>query len=326
MALKEHPQYIEDYIPELDPNAVVKTEGISKVYKYKMALQNVNLTISKGEIYGLVGKNGAGKTTLIRLLMDIIRPTAGTYQIKGASAKEDLIAVRRTIAAMVETPTIYPNMTARDNLKTRCILLGITDPTYIDNRLHEVGLDDVIAVNKKAGKFSLGMKQRLGIAMAIMGDPDLLILDEPTNGLDPEGIKQMRDLFIHLNSVNHVTIIISSHILSELSKFATSYAFIDQGRIVKEITNKELQALAGKQVVVEVPNLIEAKNLLDAAPSKPRCRYFIKGDKLVFTDYESSSQIINLLMAINLQTLSFHEESYGLEDYYLSLIGGHKNV
>ncbi|HPV69811.1 MAG TPA: ATP-binding cassette domain-containing protein, partial [Bacilli bacterium] len=214
---------------------VVQTIGLTKKYGSTVALNDVSITVHRGEIYGFVGRNGAGKTTLIRVLTGIANPTSGTFTLLGAKSKAEQKETRKHIAAMVETPALYMNMTAHDNLRTTLILKGIKDESLIRSRLKEVGLDDVISSSKKAKDFSLGMKQRLGIAMALLGDPELLILDEPTNGLDPEGIREMRELLVKINKDRNITMIISSHILGELSKLATRFGFIDKGVIINEI-------------------------------------------------------------------------------------------
>ncbi|HPM08031.1 MAG TPA: ATP-binding cassette domain-containing protein, partial [Bacilli bacterium] len=202
---------------------VVETKGLTKKYGTTLALNNVSISVHRGEIYGFVGRNGAGKTTLIRVLTGIANPTSGSFTLLGAATKNEQKEARKHIAAMVETPALYMNMTAHDNLRTTLILKGLKDESLIRSRLEEVGLSDVIASSKKAKDFSLGMKQRLGIAMALLGDPELLILDEPTNGLDPEGIREMRELLVNINKSRNITMIISSHILGELSKLATRF-------------------------------------------------------------------------------------------------------
>lgn len=235
----------------MEKEITVKTLNLTKQYKNKCAVDSVSLTIQKGEIYGLVGKNGAGKTTLIRLLCGVIHSTAGSYSLFGFDKEKDLLKVRQKVAAMIETPSLYLNLSAEDNLKARCILMH-KDFSIIKSRLMEVGLKDVIGSRKKVKDFSLGMRQRLGIAISILGDPELLILDEPTNGLDPEGIKEMRDLLVSLNQNRGVTIIVSSHILSELSKFATKYGFMDKGKIIKEISSDELFRSCKKSLDIEL--------------------------------------------------------------------------
>ena len=213
----------------------IKVENLTKKYGRKVALDNVSLSIPTGTIYGLIGKNGAGKTTFMKLVLGMINRTNGNVEILGET---DLDHVRPSIGALIETPTFYSNMNAYQNLKYRAILLGLKNKDEeIERVLNDVGLWK--DRHMKAEKFSLGMRQRLGIASALMGSPKLLMLDEPINGLDPVAIKEIRDLLVDLQKKG-VTIVISSHILGELEKIANNYAIIADGKLVKEITEKEL--------------------------------------------------------------------------------------
>ena len=203
------------------------------------------MTVPKGAIYGLVGKNGAGKTTLIRVICGLQEPTAGDYSLYGARLGDKALhRARRRMGAVVETPSLYPDMTAEQNLKLQYRVLGLPEDQGIGELLELVGLSNT--GKKKAGHFSLGMKQRLGIAIALCGDPDFLVLDEPTNGLDPQGIVEMRELILQLNRERQITVLISSHILDELSKLATHYGFLDGGRLVRQVTAQEVEAACRK--------------------------------------------------------------------------------
>ena len=220
---------------------VLTTQGLTKHYGRFKALDGLTMAVPKGSIYGFVGKNGAGKTTLIRVICGLQTPTAGTYALYGTDSREKAIAkVRRRMGAVVETPSIYLDMTAKENLKQQYRVLGLPSFEGIDDLLKLVGLEDT--GKKKAKNFSLGMKQRLGIAIALAGDPDFLVLDEPVNGLDPQGIIEIRELILKLNRERQITVLISSHILDELSRLATHYGFIDGGRMLKEISADELAA------------------------------------------------------------------------------------
>ena len=224
---------------------VLQTKELTKKYRNFQALQGINMNVPKGSIYGLVGRNGAGKTTLIRLICGLQKPTKGSYSLYGIKDTDRKIVLsRRRMGAVVESPAIYMDMTAEDNLKQQCLILGI--PTYdsIPELLELVGLQNT--GNKKAGNFSLGMKQRLGIAVALVGNPDFLVLDEPINGLDPQGIIEIRELILKLNREYQITVLISSHILDELARLATHYGFVDDGRIVKEISAQELENICQK--------------------------------------------------------------------------------
>lgn len=298
---------------------VVETKGLTKKYGTTLALNNVSISVHRGEIYGFVGRNGAGKTTLIRVLTGIANPTSGSFTLLGAATKNEQKEARKHIAAMVETPALYMNMTAHDNLRTTLILKGLKDESLIRSRLEEVGLSDVIASSKKAKDFSLGMKQRLGIAMALLGDPELLILDEPTNGLDPEGIREMRELLVNINKNRNITMIISSHILGELSKLATRFGFIDKGVIINEISSDDLFNKVSKSVIIKTDDNIKAKNILDEHYPN---RVMSENGSIHVAEVNNSSEIVKLLVKSDINVLQFREQENGLEDYFINLIGG----
>ncbi|MFA5421510.1 MAG: ABC transporter ATP-binding protein [Bacilli bacterium] len=302
---------------------VVQTNNLTKRYSKTLALDSVNITVRRGEIYGFVGRNGAGKTTLIRVLTGIANPTSGSFTLMGAKTRLEQIEARKHIAAMVETPALYLNMTAHDNLRTTLILKGIDDGSLIEARLREVGLDDVIHSSKKAKDFSLGMKQRLGIAMALLGNPDVLILDEPTNGLDPEGIREMRELLVDINKKRNITMIISSHILGELSKLATTFGFIDKGRIINEISSEDLFAKVGRQVIIKTSDNNRASTLLEK--TYPGRVHHDENGSLRVLDVANSSDIVKILVQNDINVANFREQENGLEDYFINLIGGQHN-
>lgn len=217
---------------------VLEAKSLCKEYRNFKALNGLNMSVPKGAIYGFVGKNGAGKTTLIRLICGLQEPSAGEYTLYGRKSGDgDMAKSRRRMGAVVETPSIYLDMTAEENIRQQYRILGIPSDNEIPALLHLVGLGDT--GKKRAKNFSLGMRQRLGIAVALAGDPDFLVLDEPINGLDPQGIVEVRELILKLNRERGITVLISSHILDELSRLATHYGFIDGGRIVKEMSARE---------------------------------------------------------------------------------------
>lgn len=221
---------------------ILKITNVSKKYDKKLVLDKVNMSINRGDIYGFVGENGSGKTTIIRLITGLIFPNEGEIELFGVNSKSsDVLSVRKRVGAIVETPSIYKNMSAKENLLTQASLLNITDSSKIDSVLEMVGLGYLINDKKHAGNFSLGMRQRLGIAMALIADPEFIILDEPMNGLDPQGIVEIRELIVKLNQEHNITFLISSHILTELSLIATKYGIISKGKMIKEITNEELK-------------------------------------------------------------------------------------
>lgn len=241
---------------------VLKANGICKAYKSHQVLNCVSMTIKKGDIYGFVGKNGAGKTTLIRIIAGLTDADEGEFALFGINSKSGKIdTARRKICAMVESPAIYPDLNAAENMKMHCLITR-QDFDCIPELLAFVDLAGT--GKKKAKDFSLGMRQRLGIAMALVSKPELMLLDEPINGLDPEGIKQVRDLLLKLHEERGVTILISSHILTELSLFATRYGFIDGGKIIKEATPEEIAKATSEGCYIESDDLIKADAILKA--------------------------------------------------------------
>ena len=235
-------------------NEVLNTTDLTKIYGNFKALDKLNMSVPKQAIYGLVGKNGAGKTTLLRIICGLQNATSGEYSLYGISSKDKkIIKARQKMGAVIETPAIYPDLSATGNLKEQFRITGERTFKKIPDLLQLVGLER--AGHKKAGNFSLGMKQRLGIAIALANNPDFLVLDEPVNGLDPQGIVEMRETLLKLNREYGITILISSHILDELSRIATYYGFIDNGRMVKEISAVDLKKDFEKRIVLEVSNI-----------------------------------------------------------------------
>jgi ABC-2 type transport system ATP-binding protein len=300
---------------------VLKTNALCKNYKHFKALNGLTMSVPKGAIYGFVGKNGAGKTTLIRLICGLQEPTSGDYSLYGLkNTEKEILKSRRRMGAVVETPSIYLDLTAVDNLKEQYRILGIPSYDSIPNLLKLVGLENT--GNKKAKNFSLGMRQRLGIAIALAGDPDFLVLDEPVNGLDPQGIIEMRELILKLNREHQITVLISSHILDELSRLATHYGFIDRGRMVKEISAEELEASCRKCVRLEVSNTQTLSCMLDGM----NVEYNIVSDKMA--DVYAKINVSKLALALaqeNCEILSVKEREETLESYYVGLVGGREN-
>ena len=300
---------------------VLETNALCKKYKSFKALSNFSMYIPKGSIYGLVGKNGAGKTTLIRIICGLQNPTSGEYILYGKkNTDKDIIKARRRIGAVVETPSIYLNMTARQNLEEQYRILGIPAFDAIDDLLRLVGLENT--GKKKAKNFSLGMRQRLGIAIALTGDPDFLVLDEPVNGLDPQGIVEIRELILKLNKEYNITVLISSHILDELSKLATHYGFVDSGRIVKEISAKELEQSCRKAVRVEVTDVKILALILDELKMEYN---IISQTKADIYSKVNVSQLVLKLSENNCSVISMQERDESLESYYMNILGGNQN-
>ena len=300
---------------------VLTTSALSKKYGKFDALKNLNMHIPKGAIYGFVGKNGAGKTTLIRLICGLQTPSSGEYSIYGIkNTDKNICRTRRRMGAVVETPSIYLDMTARDNLKQQCLVLGLPSYEIIDETLELVGLADT--GKKKARNFSLGMKQRLGIAVALIGNPDLIVLDEPVNGLDPQGIVEVRELVLKLNRESGITFLISSHILDELSKIATNYGFIDKGQIVKEISAEELNAACRKCLCVKVSDTKILSRVLDRLDIEYEV---ISDTEANIFDEIKLTTLMESLSAEGCELISSNEKEENLETYFMNLMGGVSN-
>lgn len=300
---------------------VLKTNALCKNYKQFKALNGLTMNVPKGAIYGFVGKNGAGKTTLIRLICGLQEPTSGEYSLYGLkNSEKEILKSRRRMGAVVETPSIYLDLTAVDNLKEQYRILGIPSHDGIPKLLKLVGLENT--GNKKAKNFSLGMRQRLGIAIALAGDPDFLVLDEPINGLDPQGIIEIRELILKLNQEHGITVLISSHILDELSRFATHFGFIDNGQIVKEISAAELEAACRKCIHLIVTDTKVLSRVLD----KMGLEYTILSDSEadIFGEVGVTDLTLKLFNQ-NCEVKSMQERNESLENYYINLVGGTKN-
>lgn len=302
---------------------VLQTFDLSKQYKKHKAVDRACMNIARGDIYGFVGENGSGKTTIIRMITGLIYPTGGRFRLFGVkNADRKINEARSKVGAVVETPSIYPNMSARDNLLMQCKILG-AEESLIPEILETVGLGDLLHEKKHAGDFSLGMRQRLGIAMALMGKPEFLILDEPMNGLDPAGIVDVRELILRLNREQGITFLISSHILTELSLVATKYGIISKGRIICEITDQELHQQCGKQLLLRAENM---EQLLETVrQALPEHTVTVYGDCVkVSGEVDLNSVLAAILESGNtLQSINCMET--GFEEFYLSLIGGGKN-
>lgn len=300
---------------------VLRTNALSKQYGHFKALNGLSMNVPKGAIYGFVGKNGAGKTTLIRIICGLQEPSSGDYTLYDrVNTDKEIVKSRRRMGAVVETPSIYLDMTAEDNLKQQYRILGLPSFDGLDDILKLVGLEKT--GKKKAKNFSLGMRQRLGIAIALVGDPDFLVLDEPVNGLDPQGIVEIRELILKLNHEQQITFLISSHILDELSKLATYYGFIDNGQIVKELSAKELNAACRKCVRIEVNDTKPLAHVLDEMDID----YEIISDSQADVYAEITvSKLTSELARANCEVISMQTRNESLESYYVSLVGGGKN-
>jgi ABC-2 type transport system ATP-binding protein len=301
---------------------ILTAENLGKHYRHSNALSGFSMHIPKGSIYGFVGRNGAGKTTLIRLICGLQEPTEGSFTLYGVESTDSgIVKARQRMGAVVETPAIYLDMTAEENLKQQYRVLGLPSFDSIPELLKLVGLEDTR--KKKAKRFSLGMKQRLGIAIALAGDPDFLVLDEPTNGLDPQGIIEMRELILRLNRERQITVLISSHILDELSRLATHYGIIDKGCMVKELSAEELEASCRKCMRIEVSNMVGLTHVLDSMAVDYKTISDTQAD--IFAKL-SISQLTLALAKEDCEVLSIESKDESLESFFISLTGGDGNA
>lgn len=299
---------------------IVQTHQLGKCYSKKWVLRNATFSVEKGEIIGLVGKNGAGKTTLIRLLTGIAKPSEGSFTLFGDT---NLIKSLGKVSARIEHPAIYNSRTGKDNLIAACLLHGRQDAEksgYVQHQREYVGLGHRYKSPRAAGNYSLGRKQRLGIAIARISKPELMILDEPTNGLDPEGIKQIRELLLKRNKEQQRTRIISSHILSELSKFATSYLFIDKGQLLEKISASNLENSSRHRYIISTNDNQKAKELRESKG------YLVQDQNgsLDIYNVNDKTEFLNLLIQNQLLLTKFESKDNGLEDHFLRLIGDRK--
>ena len=295
---------------------VLEINNLCKDYGKFHVLKSITLDIPNGSIFGLVGRNGAGKTTLMRILTGLSEPTSGTYSLAGIeSSDKRILSVRRRMGSIIESPAIYKNLSAYDNVKLQYINLGMTSFESIPDLLELVDLQGT--GKKKAGKFSLGMRQRLGIAVALCGKPDILILDEPINGLDPQGIIQMREILLRINHERHTTILISSHILEELSKLATHYAFIEKGEILQTLSSSELMGKVRKASRLKVTST----ELLCPVFDRECIEYKVEDEETldIFSDI-TASKVVALANEANVEVISITDNNESLEGYFMNLV------
>lgn len=293
---------------------ILTTENLTKTYGKKDAAKDINIHVREGEIYGLIGRNGAGKTTVMRVISGLSKPTSGSYKLHGEN--------KYGVGVLIESPGIYPNMSAEENLRLKCIAMGCNTKEYINNLLVTVGLENT--GKKNAGSFSLGMRQRLGIALALVGDPRMIVLDEPINGLDPQGIVEVRKTLERLKEEKGITIMISSHILDELSKLADAYGIIHEGRLLDEFTTEELSDRCGQYVSLSTLDDARALTVIK--------KMGYKGATLDNGGYIRVNDAIHDTVAINKELVTsgigvkeIMIRNISLEDYYLSVTGGDHN-
>ena len=297
---------------------LLQTYGLTKQFGKHKAVNHVDIHVNRGSIYGFIGRNGAGKTTFLRMVCGLASPTKGEIELFGCRGKQ-LQEIRSRIGCLIEGPGLYGNMTAEENLKIKCKFCGIKKTGYINELLEIVGLADV--GRKKTKRFSLGMRQRLGIAMALVGEPDFLVLDEPINGLDPQGIAEVRDTILRLNHERNMTIMISSHILEELSKIATDYGIIHQGCLLQELTREELMERCSERIEICLDHPEEACPVLDRM-GFTNYRVVDSEHIQVYDRLEESGKLNMELAKAGILIKGFSVTSEELESYFFNLTGG----
>ena len=296
---------------------ILRTNNLTKKYKDFTALNNVNITINKGDIYGLIGRNGAGKTTLMKVITTLTNKTNGEFYLFDKD-DSDLTETKRRIGCLIENPAFFENLTAYQNLKYYAIQKGIVDYSQIDKVLDLVKLSD--SKNKKFKTFSLGMKQRLGIAFAMLDNPDFVILDEPINGLDPIGISELRETLKKLNEESNITMLISSHILSELYLLANRFCFIEKGKIIKELSKEELDVECSRAIVIKTNNVKETCLILEKELNTKNYKVIDKHELRLYDYLDNSGKVNKELAKNDIDVISIYESGISLEEYFKSIV------
>lgn len=301
---------------------LIECQQLTKTYKKQCALDHVNLKIAKGEIFGLIGQNGAGKSTMMKLLAGLIHPSEGDFKLFGKYPQEDPYVYRR-IGTLIEQPGMYGNMTAMGNMHVKALAMGCNNTKELEHLLQQCDLDP--KSKKKAGSFSLGMKQRLGLALTMIGNPELLILDEPVNGLDPQGIMDIRKVLLRLNEERGVTILLSSHILEELSKIATSYGIIKDGALIQQMSREELDNSCKDYCQLIVEDVKKAAVVLEKDCHVENIKVLEEDTIHIYEDIDTAS--INTILVkqdIRVKEIMMHKQN--LEAYFLNVTGGDSHV
>ncbi|UQZ35122.1 bacitracin ABC transporter ATP-binding protein [Paenibacillus sp. PK3_47] len=299
---------------------VLEAIALTKVYRSAFALREFNMRIEEGDIYGFVGENGAGKSTLMKIIGGLVHPESGELRLFGQQGKQGLMEARKRIGFLIERPSLYPHMNAEENLKFYCHIFGIRDPERIGEVLHAVGLTE--AASKKTSQYSLGMRQRLGLAIALLARPGFLVLDEPVNGLDPAGILEMRRILERLAREQGVTVLVSSHILGELQLLATKYGFIHQGRLIREISAGELLQTARSVITLSTPDPAAAAEKLRQHLQLHNISVSDAGIIEIPKEDMDLERLMSVLLQQGIRVDGFNLSAPNLENYYMDLIGG----
>ncbi len=298
---------------------VLRTQNLSKQYGGFTAVDDLSITVRSGDIYGLIGRNGAGKTTLIRMITSLTMPSGGDIALFGSSDADGLARGRRRIGCIVESPAFYPNLSAKQNLEYYRLQRGIPDKRTVDKVLSVVGLTD--AGKKSFKAFSLGMKQRLGLALALLNNPDFIILDEPINGLDPMGIVEMRETLLRLNAESGITMMVSSHILSELSLIANRYGIINGGKLIRELTDDELKEQCRRSLRVVVDDAAKAAIVIEMQLHTRQYKVTSANEIRLYDYLDNAAEVTHQLYTGGIRVSTINEIGDNLEDYFISLVG-----
>ena len=301
---------------------ILETENLTKKYGQKEAVKDVNLHIEEGQIYGLIGRNGAGKTTIMRMISGLSRPTGGSYSLFGKTGLEKQ-KMLKNVGVLIESPGLYPRLSAYENLKIKCIGMGVNPKGYVEELLKTVGLENTDR-KKPAGSYSLGMRQRLGIALALVGDPKLIVLDEPINGLDPQGIAEVRDMLSRLRDEKGITIMISSHILDELGKVADAYGVIHEGKLLDEFSAQELHLRCGQSVVLRTDDAAGTMQILENMGIR-NAAHEPDGSIRIESAVSKTKEISKAVVSAGIGLEEIYLRTMTLEEYYLGMTGGEHN-
>jgi bacitracin transport system ATP-binding protein len=303
---------------------ILRTHQLCKQYHGKAAVKNVNMNIAAGDIYGFLGQNGAGKTTTMRMIMGLIKPTSGSVELFSANVSDDMSKAFERIGSIIEYPGFYPNLSGAENLEIHRRLMGMSNKECIEEVLSTVGLSDV--KNQRVKSYSLGMKQRLGLARALLHHPELLILDEPTNGLDPAGMKEIRQLFLNLSKQRGITFLISSHLLSEIEQMATKIGIIHQGSLIEELDSEALQSKTRTCLEIHVSDEKRAAFIFEQELGIKDYRILGNGILRLYKYLDQPEKVNSCLLSNGIGVKAIAVSGDSLEDYFLKLTGGERHV
>ena len=303
---------------------ILETRNLTKKYKNLCALDNVSISLKKNHIYGFIGENGAGKSTFMKIVSGLIFPTSGDYSLMGESDPKAIERKRRNVGTIIEEPALYPKYSVWRNVEIQRVIVGNPDKSVTDKVIEMVGLTE--AKDKKAKTLSMGMKQRLGIAIAMVGNPQLLILDEPINGLDPKNIVALREMLKKINEENECTIFVSSHILSELYLLASDFIFIHRGRIIETTTHEELEEKCSQYIIVRNDNIPETVTILEKHFADVNYKVTADDTIKIYGKPGMKAELSKYLMEAGIVISELSEKEQSLEEYFMTLTGGAANV